>query len=168
MSPVPASASVCIHFHFSVLMYTHFSLTVPFTASDCRCFHSFLFLTLPLFGCLFLLHLFLLLSVSICLSGQVGFHWGLHPDTVTGVSLFLRWWRHFAVRITTADIDGKETQDFRGHREQAGGGSFKVTHTTVVGTGAHRSLRLTQSIKGKPLFIISLLHLATLYISVLL
>lgn len=111
------------------------------------------------------------LSFAVCLylSQWTGwFLWGLHPDTVTGVSLFLRWWRHFAVRITTPDIDGEETQDFRGHREQVGGGSFKATHTPVVGTGAHCSLRLTQSIKGKPLFIISLLHLATLYISVLL
>lgn len=111
--------SVCIQSHFSLLMCIHFSLTVPLTAdvfipfsfSPCYC------LSAPVS---FLLHLFALLSISICLSGQFGFSEGCTLTQWNGVSLFLRWWRHLAVRITTPDIDKLETQDFRGHRELVG------------------------------------------------
>lgn len=91
-------------------------------------FSSFPFLLLPpfVYSCLFslsdsvLLHLFLLLSVSICLGGQVGFSEGCTLTWWNGVSLFLQWRRHFAVRITAPDIDSEEEEDFRGHRELAG------------------------------------------------
>lgn len=124
--------------HFSLLIYIHFSLTVPFAASDSKYFHPFLFLAPPLFVCarLFLLsvslllHLFLSLSVSICLSGQVGFSEGRTLTWWNGVSLFLQWWRHFAVRITTPDIDGEEGEDFRGHRELAGRRGEASKHDT--------------------------------------
>lgn len=64
------------------------------------------------------------LSLAVCLhlSQWTGwFLWGLHSDMWwNGVSLYLRCWRHFTVRITTPDIDGEETLDFRGHCELAG------------------------------------------------
>lgn len=111
------NVSLCLHpFHF---LYIFPSFTVP-DASDFRYFWPFLSHASPLFVCLFLLNLFLVLSISICLSGQFGFSQGCTLTRWNGVSLFLRWWRHFAVRITAPDIDGKETQDFRGHHEQAG------------------------------------------------
>lgn len=121
--------SVCVQFHFLLLMYIHFSFTVPFTVSDSKYFHPFLSfspchcLSMPVSSSsqsLSPLHFFLLLSVFICLSGQVGFSEGCTLTWWNGVSLLLRWWRYFAVRITTPDIDGEETQDFRGHHELAG------------------------------------------------
>lgn len=111
------NVSLCLHpFRF---LYIFLSFTVP-AASDFRYFGPFLSCASPPFVCLFLLNLFLVLSISICLSGQFGFSQGYTLTRWNGVSLFLRWWRHFAVRITASDIDGKETQDLRGHHKQAG------------------------------------------------
>lgn len=111
------NVSLCPHpFPF---LYIFSSLAVP-AASGFRYFEQFLSLASPLFVCLFLLHLFLGLSISICLRWQFGFSQGCTLTQWNGVSLFLQWWRHFAVRITALDIDRKETQDFRGHHEQAG------------------------------------------------
>lgn len=130
-------------------MCIHFSLTASFAASDCKYCHPFLFSRpTPLFvyACLFLpsvsltpLHLFLSLSVSICLGGQVGFSEGCTLTRWNGVSLFLQWWRHFAVGITTADIDGERGEDFGGHRELAGEERwrFKAQRTSAVGTVTH-------------------------------
>ncbi len=137
------SLSLYIEFHSSVLMYIHVSLTVPFAASDSKYFHPFLSLAVQLFAhaCLFLLsvsfllHLFLSLSVSICLRGQVCFSEGCTLTWWNGVSLFLQWWPHFAVRITTPDIDGQEGEGFRGQHELAGRrgeASKRCTHTALV------------------------------------
>lgn len=111
------NVSLCLHPFPSLYIFP--SLAVP-AASDFRYFQPFLSLASRLFVCLFLLHLFLGLSISICLSGQFGFSQGCTLTRWNGVSLFLRWWRHFAVRVTALDIDRKETWDFRGHHEQAG------------------------------------------------
>lgn len=117
MSQSEPNVSLCLHPFPSLYIFP--SLAVP-AASDFRYFQPFLSLASRLFVCLFLLHLFLGLSISICLSGQFGFSQGCTLTQWNGVSLFLRWWRHFAVRVTALDIDRKETWDFRGHHEQAG------------------------------------------------
>lgn len=117
LSQSEPNVSLCLHPFPSLYIFP--SLAVP-AASDFRYFQPFLSLASRLFVSLFLLHLFLGLSISICLSGQFGFSQGCTLTRWNGVSLFLRWWRHFAVRITALDIDRKETWDFRGHHEQAG------------------------------------------------
>lgn len=117
LSQSEPNVSLCLHPFPSLYIFP--SLAVP-AASDFRYFQPFLSLASRLFVCLFLLHLFLGLSISICLSGQFGFSQGCTLTRWNRVSLFLRWWRHFAVRITALDIDRKETWDFRGHHEQAG------------------------------------------------
>lgn len=135
--------SLYIQLHFSLLVYINFSLTVSFAGSDSKYFYPFLFLALPLFvyASLFflsvsaLLHLFLSLSVSICLSGQVGFSEGCTLTWWNGVSLFLQWWRHFAVRITTPDIDGEEGKDLGVTMSwQKERWSSMALHASAVGT----------------------------------
>lgn len=135
------SPSVCTLFHFYI--FSPHSLSLLHQTSDIFS-HLSLSLASPLFVCLFLPHLFLGLSISICLRGQFGFSQGCTLTRWNGVSLFLRWWRHFAVRITALDIDRKETRDFRGHHEQAGKrGRAPNQHTSDAGREEYRRLGLT-------------------------
>lgn len=112
------SHSWCINISHSLSHSLHLSPNsfLPFSSPN---------LSLFVYACLFLgsvsvqLHHFLSLSISICLSRQVGFSEGCTLTRWNGVSLFLQRWRHFAVRITTPHIDGEQGEDFRGQREQA-------------------------------------------------
>lgn len=137
LSFISASLSVCMWlnvylslshtFYFSLRLLLYIQFHFSLAASYSKYFCLSLVLTPPLFvyACLFsfsvsvLLQLFLWLSVSICLS-QVAFSEGCTLTWWNGVSLFLQRQRHFAVRITTPEIDGEEKEEIRVHHELSG------------------------------------------------
>lgn len=178
--PPPPFFSVCIQLQISLFLSLYNLFSTPLFTSDSishsfwctyiahslssfdsKYFCSFPILLLSLFisACLPLglcpaASLFLSLSVSICLSGHVAFSEGCTLTWWNGVSLFLQRWRHFAVRITTPDIDRGERKRTLGVTESWQGGEVKLqtaadiscrytsrnTHNSVSAWGECRTL----------------------------